>query len=161
MWAKIITIKRTKDLNYFSLCALNLFNTRVSQFELNCWNKCTFPRHSNLLRCTWRWSGQIETHLLILCLFSDYNNSRPAKYLCVSKWVLLEGSGGHKLAPFGHFMDKCQLFLTWTLYIANKSDIRRGKALSLYCDQTTFMLLHVKLNVVTKVIIKHGYLQNL
>ncbi len=32
---KIITIKRTKDLNYFSLCALNLFNTRVSQFELN------------------------------------------------------------------------------------------------------------------------------
>ncbi len=32
MCAKII-IKRTKDLNYFSLCALNLFNTRVSQFE--------------------------------------------------------------------------------------------------------------------------------
>ncbi len=31
----IITIKRTKDLNYFSLCALDLFNTRVSQFELN------------------------------------------------------------------------------------------------------------------------------
>ncbi len=27
MWAKIITIKRTKDLNYFSLCALNLFYT--------------------------------------------------------------------------------------------------------------------------------------
>ncbi len=52
MWAKIITIKRTKALNYFSLCALNLFNTRVSQFELNYWNKWTFPRHSNLLRCT-------------------------------------------------------------------------------------------------------------
>ncbi len=52
MWAKIITIKRTKDLNYFSLCALNLFNTRVSQFELNYWNKWTFPWHSNLLRCT-------------------------------------------------------------------------------------------------------------
>ncbi len=52
MWAKIITIKITKDLNYFSLCALNLFNTRVSQFELNYWNKWTFPRHSNLLRCT-------------------------------------------------------------------------------------------------------------
>ncbi len=32
MCAKII-IKRTKDLNYFSLCALNLFNTRVSQFD--------------------------------------------------------------------------------------------------------------------------------
>ncbi len=47
MWAKIITIKRTKDLNYFSLCALNLFNTRVSQFELNYWNKWTFPQHSN------------------------------------------------------------------------------------------------------------------
>ncbi len=39
IWAAIITIKRTKDLNYFSLCALNLFNTRVSQFELNYWNK--------------------------------------------------------------------------------------------------------------------------
>ncbi len=52
MWTKIITIKRTKDLNYFSLCAFNLFNTRVSQFELNYWNKLTFPRHSNLLRCT-------------------------------------------------------------------------------------------------------------
>ncbi len=50
MWAKIITIKRTKDLNYFSLCAFNLFNTRVSQFELNYWNKWTFPPHSNLLR---------------------------------------------------------------------------------------------------------------
>ncbi len=42
MWAKIITIKRTKDLKYFSLYALNLFNTRVSQFELNYWNKWTF-----------------------------------------------------------------------------------------------------------------------
>ncbi len=52
MWAKIITIKRTNDLNYFSLCALNLFNTRVSQFELNYWNKLTFPWHSNLLRCS-------------------------------------------------------------------------------------------------------------
>ncbi len=52
MWAKIITIKRTKDLNYFSLCAFNLFNTRVSQFDLNYWNKLTFPQHSNLLRCT-------------------------------------------------------------------------------------------------------------
>ncbi len=52
---KIIIIKRTEDLNYFSLCALNLFNTRVSQFEMNYWNKWTtwfFPRHSNLLRCT-------------------------------------------------------------------------------------------------------------
>ncbi len=49
----ILTIKRTKDLNYFSLCALNWFNTRVSQFELNYWNKFIFPRHSNLMRCTW------------------------------------------------------------------------------------------------------------
>ncbi len=52
MWAKIFTIKRTKDLNYFSLCAFNLFNTRVAQFDLNYWNKWTFPQHSNLLRCT-------------------------------------------------------------------------------------------------------------
>ncbi len=34
-FCKIYTIKRSKDLNYFSMCALNLFNTRVSQFELN------------------------------------------------------------------------------------------------------------------------------
>ncbi len=52
MWAEIITIKITKDLNYFSLCAFNLFNTQVSQFELNSWNKWTFPSYSNLLRCT-------------------------------------------------------------------------------------------------------------
>ncbi len=25
MWAKITKIKRTKDINYFSLCSLNLF----------------------------------------------------------------------------------------------------------------------------------------
>ncbi len=36
----------------FSLCVLNLFKQRVSQFELNYWNKWTFPRCSNLLRCT-------------------------------------------------------------------------------------------------------------
>ncbi len=53
MWAKIITIKRTKDLNYFSLCALNLFNTRVSQFELNYWNKF------------------IEMHLYVFAYLSD------------------------------------------------------------------------------------------
>ncbi len=29
MWTKIITIKRTKDLNYFSLCGLNSLNTWV------------------------------------------------------------------------------------------------------------------------------------
>ncbi len=29
-----------------------IFNTRVSQFELNYCSKWTFPRHSNLLRCT-------------------------------------------------------------------------------------------------------------
>ncbi len=57
MWAKIITIKRTKDFNYFSLCAMNLFNKRVSQFQLNYWNKWIFPRHSNLLRCTYIYSA--------------------------------------------------------------------------------------------------------
>ncbi len=62
MWAKILTIKRTKDLNYFSLCAFNLFNTRVSQFELNYWNKWTFPQHSNLLRCTCVCQGSRVRH---------------------------------------------------------------------------------------------------
>ncbi len=52
MWAEIIKIKITKDLNYFSLCAFNLFNTQVSQFKLNSWNKRTFPGYSNILRCT-------------------------------------------------------------------------------------------------------------
>ncbi len=33
MWAKIIIINRTKDFNYFSLCAFNLFNTWVSQLS--------------------------------------------------------------------------------------------------------------------------------
>ncbi len=47
-----LTIKRTKDLNYFSLCAFNLFYTRASQLQLNYWNKWTFPWHSNWLRCT-------------------------------------------------------------------------------------------------------------
>ncbi len=32
---KIITIKRTKDLNYFSLCALNLFNTEINELFHN------------------------------------------------------------------------------------------------------------------------------
>ncbi len=79
MWAKIITFKRTEDINYFSLCALNLFNTRVSQFELNYWNKWTFPRHSNLFRCTcilenhfaslrkrweWKWINSHKKRLL-------------------------------------------------------------------------------------------------
>ncbi len=47
------------DLNYFSLYALNLFNTRVSQFELNYWNKLTFPQHSNILRCTCSYSSSV------------------------------------------------------------------------------------------------------
>ncbi len=49
VFVKCEPIKRTKDLNNFSLCALNLFNTQVSQFVLNYRNKWTFPRHSNLL----------------------------------------------------------------------------------------------------------------
>ncbi len=76
IWAtgkqKIITIKRTKDLNYFSLCALYLFNTRVSQFELNYWNKLTFPRHSNL-RCTC---------MLIFCSRHIYDYYQCLKMLC-------------------------------------------------------------------------------
>ncbi len=76
MWAKIITIKRTKDLNYFSLCALNLFNTRVSQFELNYWNKWTFPPHTNLLRCT--------------CIsFKDFKYITQGQFNCLSICIML------------------------------------------------------------------------
>ncbi len=63
-------------LNYFSLCALNLFNIQVSQFELNYWNKSTFPRHSNLLRCTCSW----RTTLQIL-------KENKGKILSKFKWV--------------------------------------------------------------------------
>ncbi len=49
MLTKIITIKRTEDLNYFSLFALNLFNTRVSQFELNYWNTFSELFHNILI----------------------------------------------------------------------------------------------------------------
>ncbi len=72
MWVKIITIKITKDLNYFSLYALNLFNTQISQFELNYWNKWTFPRHSNLLRCT--------CILVVVDTFSKWTELFPIKY---------------------------------------------------------------------------------
>ncbi len=49
MWAKIITIKRAKDLNYFSLSAFNLFNTWVSQFELNYWTEINELFHDILI----------------------------------------------------------------------------------------------------------------
>ncbi len=39
MWDQIITIKITTDLNYFSPWEVHLFNTQVSQFELNYWNE--------------------------------------------------------------------------------------------------------------------------
>ncbi len=68
MWDKIVTIKRTNDLNYFSLCAFNLFNTQVSQFELNYWNKLTFPWHSSLLRCTCRCMLRCLWYPTILCI---------------------------------------------------------------------------------------------
>ncbi len=88
MWAKIITIKRTKDLNYFSLCTFNLFNTRVSQFELNYWNKLTFPQHSNLLRCKCQ-TVHSSSYVFILIIKQNYhkylimkqNNSQTFLYL--------------------------------------------------------------------------------
>ncbi len=106
MWAKIITIKRTKDLNYFSLCALNLFNTRVSQFELNYWNKLTFTWHSNLLRCTcmsvsfWslfstRHTQEKPSHYPLLCetgsvFFTRSNSSLSGNALVRSPASILE-----------------------------------------------------------------------
>ncbi len=76
MWVKIITIKRTKDLNYFSLCALNLFNTQVSQFELSYWNKWTCPQHSNLLRCTCTY---VLTAVLISLLWDVFPASKESE----------------------------------------------------------------------------------
>ena len=45
MWAKIITIKSTSVCVYW-ICII------VTLFELNYWNKWTFPWYSNLLKCT-------------------------------------------------------------------------------------------------------------
>ncbi len=45
-------------------------HTQVSQFELNYWNKWTFPRHSNLLRCTCTLTfGLIKREYSNMCLF--------------------------------------------------------------------------------------------
>ncbi len=113
MWAKIITIKITKDLNYFSLCALNLFNTRVSQFELNYWKKWTFPQHSNLFRCT----CNCKMFLQIIQIFDhqlwDRNGSRKILILKIIAWFKVTindgtnagGRGGERvvLASFGYW----------------------------------------------------------
>ncbi len=85
MWTKILTIKRTKDLNYFSLCALKLFNKRVSQFELNYWNKWTFPWHSNLLRCTCIQPSCLVFHL-VSCFITSLPASSPASSSVMSVW---------------------------------------------------------------------------
>ncbi len=94
MWAKISTIKRTKDLNYFSLCSLNLFNTRVSQFELNYWNKWTFPWHSNILRCTHlprsKHSGApvLQNKSLIVASKNQMQNTQKQHSSIVSQYIL-------------------------------------------------------------------------
>ncbi len=127
MWAKIITIKRTKDLNYFSLCAFNLFNTQVSQFELNYWNKWTFPRHSNLLRCTCiahKSYGQKEQH----ALSSAYQlfNSTEGSHENVTFWgdlsilFLSDAVTKHKCMPHDYHTHTHHLSLwlpgTWPPY---------------------------------------------
>ncbi len=119
MLAKIITIKRSKDLNYFSLCALNLFNTQVSQFELNYWNKWTFPRHSNLLRCTCiahKSYGQKEQH----ALSSAYQlfNSTEGSHENVTFWgelsilFLSDAVTKHKFMPHDYHTHSPSLSLT-------------------------------------------------
>ncbi len=132
MWAKIFTIKRTKDLNDFSLCAFNLFDTQVSKSELNYWNKWTFPRHYNLLRCTcmcivlthWKYAEILEkSALLMICCdmstkSSDnvhlikivpnqlkhlYGTTNTQKYKITSmKKIIL---GGHPVALVGQAKD--------------------------------------------------------
>ncbi len=75
MWAKIITIKATKDLNYFSLSAFNLFNTRVSQFELNYWNKSENLFHDILNY----WDAPVHS-----IFFNDDNHSYTWLYFFLS-----------------------------------------------------------------------------
>ncbi len=88
MWAKIITIKITKHLNYFSLCAFNLFYSQISQFELNYWNKWTFPRHSNLLRCTcicisWYFASLLKCNEFNLGCFQVYRFASVCIASCI------------------------------------------------------------------------------
>ncbi len=132
MWAKIITIKRTKDLNYFSLCALNLFNTWVSQFsqhELNYWNKLTFPRHSNLLRCTctramitWL-SGIHLSHLPPQSQPPEF--WFPAPVTCNQNTIQKHAPSSHSLSGLPHatlnssqtsYAHRCVYLHNWTLF---------------------------------------------
>ncbi len=89
-------IKRTKDLNYFSLCALNLFNTRVSQFELNYWNKWTFPRHSNLLRytcvCIYIYIYIYIYIIIIIIIFFFYCTTQKQNLFLFTMFVSVFGS---------------------------------------------------------------------
>ncbi len=101
MWAKIITIKRSKDLNYFNLCVLNLFNTQVSQFEFNYWNKLTFPRHSNLLRCT---CMQTKIIIINLCSVMQYIYSLQHIYILSS---LMHQT---RLSSLEHLVRSCAAF---------------------------------------------------
>ena len=56
--------KRKKHLKYFTLYVMNLYNIWVSLFELNYWNKLTFPWYSNVFRCTCMCSTFFITHWL-------------------------------------------------------------------------------------------------
>ncbi len=101
MWAKIITIKRTKDLNCFSLCALNLFNTRVSQFELNYWNKLTFPRHSNLLRCICIYLQIMNKHIYAHMYIYIYTHTHTHTHTNTHYFTTCSWMSGFETDPLG------------------------------------------------------------
>ncbi len=95
MWAKIITTTRTKDLNYFSLCAFNLFNTRVSQFELNYWNTLT------------------QFFFIAMHLYSDKLKCQRQEYILLSP-ITHHIREFRKIHHFKTLLNKFQLRFMWT-----------------------------------------------
>ncbi len=92
MWAKIINIKKKQRLKLLqSVC--NEFNTRVSQFELNYWNKWNFPQHSNLLRYTCMTSFICKRITVHNCIDSCLRNTAAGTFKTVLKyqvWLCLD-----------------------------------------------------------------------
>ncbi len=97
------------------------FNTWVSQFELNYWNKWTFPKHFNLLRCScihcrkfkyfefrWlsmeRWNKTEEKHHLL----------EPGNYTVVMKEMIAGKLSNVLSSAVVFFTDRTLQTSTWT-----------------------------------------------
>ncbi len=83
-----------------AVCVHLIYLIRISQFELNYWNKWTFPRHSNLLRCTCIYISVAQTYWIEALSSDDYiisnsNNNNNIKIIstvitCIITFKLFE-----------------------------------------------------------------------